>query len=139
MATACKGGTSRFSKASFNLTEQLQQLPRSALQPANMISRYDERGIAEGLLASCDIFDPVAGAWRKDSMFKISLKLLRMNDMPPAGAYRGGLHFQTPCHSIIPRMQSSSHKPDSRMVQHRLPGLVGATAVLHCRERPGAS
>ncbi|CAE7256019.1 IVNS1ABP [Symbiodinium pilosum] len=31
-----------------------------------IIGGYDERGIAEGLLASCDIFDPVAGAWRKD-------------------------------------------------------------------------
>ncbi|CAE7434612.1 Enc1 [Symbiodinium natans] len=31
-----------------------------------IIGGYDERGIAEGLLASCDIFDPVAGAWIED-------------------------------------------------------------------------
>ena len=37
----------------------------SAREP---LSRYNERGIAEGLLASCDIFDPAAGAWIEDRL-----------------------------------------------------------------------
>jgi len=31
-----------------------------------IIGGYNERGIAEGLLASCDIFDPLAGTWIED-------------------------------------------------------------------------
>ena len=73
----------------------------------NQESRYNERGIAEGLLASCDIFDPLAGTW--------------IEDLQNAEAYAS---------------RNLKHQSQSRMELRHLLERDGAMAVHHCRARP---